>query len=86
MSDIKVYKMNDYEWWASKLSIEDTEAFYEKEIGEVNDLEDIEECDIDKEGMWWELEDGDSKWVTFREAIKLSREYIEPFCIASTEW
>jgi hypothetical protein len=58
MGDITVYKLNEYEWWASKLSIEETEAFYEKEIGEENDIEDIEECNIDKEGMWWEIETG----------------------------
>jgi hypothetical protein len=56
MSDIKVYKMNDYEWWASNLSAEETNAFYKQEIGEENDLEDIEECDIDKDGMWWTLD------------------------------
>jgi hypothetical protein len=56
MGDISVYKMNDYEWWTSKLSADDTEAFYEKEIGEKNDIEDIKECGIDKEGMWWTLD------------------------------
>lgn len=57
MGEIKVYKMNDYEWWASKLSIEETEKFIREEIGGKNDIEDIEECDIDKEGMWWPTED-----------------------------
>lgn len=57
MSQISVFKMNDYEWWASRLSIEETEKYYEKEIGEENEIEDIKECDIDKEGMWWDTED-----------------------------
>ena len=59
MSDIKVYKMNDYEWWASKLSIQETLDFYLKETGldeEENPLEDIKELDIDKEGMWWQTD------------------------------
>lgn len=56
MGDIKVYKMNDYEWWASDLTAEETNAFYKKEIGEENSIEEIEECDIDKEGLWWVLE------------------------------
>lgn len=57
MSQISVFRMNDYEWWASKLSIEETEKYYEKEFGEENQIEDILECDIDKKGMWWETED-----------------------------
>ncbi len=118
-----VYKMNDYEWWASKLSIEETEDFIEKEIGGENDLDDIEECDIDSEGMWWQTEEkedldklGDAddlidyeiisgqtrrkvsfgnlmrrdgevfKYIPFRIALMKSGEYVEPFCIASTEW
>jgi lysyl-tRNA synthetase class II len=58
MRNIKVYKMNDYEWWASDLSAEETNELYKQEIGEENDLEDIEECDIDKEGLRWNLESG----------------------------
>lgn len=57
MSNIKVYKMNDYEWWASKLGKKETNEFYKKELRlteEDNPSEDIKECNIDKEGMWWE--------------------------------
>lgn len=60
MNDIKVYKMNDYEWWASKLNKRETLDFYLKETGldeDENPLEDIIECDIDTEGMWWETKD-----------------------------
>lgn len=60
MNDIKVYKMNDYEWWASKLNKRETLDFYLKETGldeDENPLEDIIECDIDNEGMWWLTED-----------------------------
>lgn len=58
MGEVKVYKMNDYEWWASKLSPEETEAFYNRETGEVNDFDEIRECDIDSEGLWWTFEPG----------------------------
>lgn len=57
MSNIKVFKMNDYEWWASKWNKEETNEFYKKEIGEENSLEEIRECDLDKEGMWWNTGD-----------------------------
>lgn len=60
MNDIKVYQMNDYEWWASKLDKRETLDFYLKETGvteEENPLEDIRKCDIDKECVWWETTD-----------------------------
>lgn len=57
MEGIKVYKMNDYEWWASKLSIEETAKFIENEIRRENDLDDVKECDLDKDGMRWPTED-----------------------------
>lgn len=60
MDNIKVYKINDYEWWASKLDKRKTLDFYLKETGieeEENPLEDITECDINQEGMWWETND-----------------------------
>lgn len=57
MEEIKVYKMNDYEWWASKLSIEETEDFIEKKIGGENDLDYVEECNLDKDGMWCPTEE-----------------------------
>jgi len=60
MSDVKVYKMNDYEWWASKWDKERTNEFYLKEYEldeEENPVEEIEEYDLDKEGMWWDTID-----------------------------
>lgn len=57
LEKINVYKMNDYEWWASKWNVNDTNEYYKKEYGlteEENTTEEIEECDLDKEGMWWE--------------------------------
>lgn len=60
MKNIKVYKMNDYEWWASKLDKRETLDFYLKEMGmdeEDNPIEDIEEINIDEKGMWYETHD-----------------------------
>lgn len=59
MNSIKVYKMNDYEWWASRLDPRETLDIYLKEYGleeEDNPIDYISECDIDKEGMWWQTE------------------------------
>ena len=57
MENIKVYRMDDYEWWASKWDKKRTNDFFNEEYGTDNEVEDIRECDIDKEGMWWETTD-----------------------------
>ena len=60
MNNIRVYQMNDCEWWASKLDKRATLNFYLKETcltEEENPIEEVRECDIDKEGMWWETDD-----------------------------
>lgn len=57
MENIKVYRMDDCEWWASKWDKERTNDFFNEEYGTDNELEDIKECDIDKEGMWCETAD-----------------------------
>lgn len=57
IAEIKVYKMGDHEWWATKWSKEKTREYYVKECGldeEDVPIEDIKECDLDTEGMWWE--------------------------------
>ena len=57
---MKVYKMNDYEWIASNWDARKTLDWYLKETGlseEDNPLEDVRECDLDKDGMWWECLD-----------------------------
>lgn len=51
-SDIKVYKMNEYEWLASKWSIEKTNEWYENHFDD-NPIEDVKECNLDTEGMWY---------------------------------
>lgn len=58
--DVKVFRMDDYEWWATKWDLERTHEYYIKEYGLDSEdclIEDVRECDIDKEGMWWETED-----------------------------
>lgn len=53
MESVKVYRMDDYEWWASKWDKEDTNNFFNEEYGTDNDLDEIRECDLDKNGMWY---------------------------------
>lgn len=50
-----VYRMNDYEWYASQLSIEETNEIYKKVTGvseEENPVEDITVSDIKKGIMY----------------------------------
>jgi hypothetical protein len=54
--EIKVFKMNEYEWYATKWSSEKTNDWYNKNI-EDNDIEDVELSDLDSEGMWYETND-----------------------------
>ncbi|WP_050636168.1 hypothetical protein [Candidatus Stoquefichus sp. SB1] len=113
---VKVYRMNDFSFVASDLSVEETNAWYEKEFDDVNDIEDIREVDLDSEGMWWLLTDENRiheflnecieetmtetkfgslmtrnynevfEFISYREALKRSGEYTEPYEIASTEF
>jgi hypothetical protein len=53
---VKIYKMNDYSWFASKWDMEKTNEYYNQKVDD-NDIEDVEECDLDKDGMWWETTD-----------------------------
>lgn len=57
MKELKVYKMNDYEWYITPLSIEETIKWYNKEFDDDITENDIEEADLDAEGMWWETTD-----------------------------
>lgn len=50
---MKVFKMNDCDWVASK-SMEEAIAWYKKETGVEDDELDVRECDLDNEGMWIE--------------------------------
>ncbi len=52
IDEVKVYQMNDYSWFASRLDKEKTNDCYEKHYGK-NDIEQVVECDIDNDGMWF---------------------------------
>ena len=55
-NEIRVFKMNEYVWYASKWSSEETNDWYNKNV-EDNDIEDVELVDLDSEGMWYETND-----------------------------
>lgn len=55
--NIKVYRMDEYEWWASTWSEEDTNKFFNEFYGTDNSVEDIEECNLEEIGMWIETTD-----------------------------
>lgn len=61
MENIKVYKMNDYEWWVSKNGVEELICWYRENIDDSFTYEEmlgeVKECNLDKEGMWWETKD-----------------------------
>ncbi len=59
-NEIKVYRMNDYEWWASKWGKKATNEYYKKTMGvseEDNPVEQVLQCDLDMDGMWYTTED-----------------------------
>lgn len=54
--NLKVYKMDDYEWWISDKSEEETIESYVKEYGGNSryfaNIDDIEECNLECDGMF----------------------------------
>lgn len=58
--EIKIYNMDDCEYWISDLSEEETAKIYCEEyglkLGEDINVEEIEECDLDNGGMYWNFE------------------------------
>ena len=59
-SYLKVFKMNDYEWWCSHEDLKEFYPWYLKEHGldpADNPIDDITESNIDKEVMWWLFDD-----------------------------
>lgn len=53
VENVKVYRMDDCEWWASKWNEEETNKFFNEEYGTENEIEDVKECNMDKDGMWY---------------------------------
>ncbi|WP_252251274.1 hypothetical protein [Clostridium sp. VAP52] len=56
-NELKVYKLNDYEWYITPWDLEDTLKWYNEEYEDNVIKEDIIESNLDTEGMWWETED-----------------------------
>ena len=58
--NLKVYKMDDYEWWVSDKSKEETIESYVKEYGEDSrcfaNIDNIEECNLKNDRMFWDFE------------------------------
>jgi len=54
MKNIKVYKMDEYDWVATDKSFDETVEWYGKlsEPMDEEQIEDISECDISTEGFW----------------------------------
>lgn len=57
MNNLKVYKLNDYEWYVTPWSIEKTLEWYNKEFDDDLTKDMVGECDIYNEGMWLETSD-----------------------------
>ncbi len=65
---MKVFKISECDWVCAKdfdVAIE----YYEGLTGESVDVEEIEECDIETEGSWVEVEEGVN--VTLEEALHI---------------
>ena len=62
--DVKVYRMNDYDFVASHLSLEATNEWYSKEYDN-NELDDVKELNIEIDWMWYEIKDMDEKAKIF---------------------
>ena len=49
---LKVYRVNDSDCWVTD-SLENLRKTYKEEIGEEIDEEELEDCDLDNDGMFW---------------------------------
>ncbi|XZN14526.1 hypothetical protein ACSW9O_15780 (plasmid) [Clostridium perfringens] len=55
---IRVFKMNEYEWYAAKLEYcEDINEWYISHIVDDNNLDNVELVNLDTNGVWWETKD-----------------------------
>jgi hypothetical protein len=52
MDKIKVYKINECDWIASKDTLKNTCKWYNEEMEEA-DYDEVEECNLEKNGMWF---------------------------------
>jgi hypothetical protein len=53
---MKIFRMNEFDWVCSK-DMESAIEWYEKQTGEPVDLDEVRECDLEKEGQYIDLED-----------------------------
>jgi len=67
--NVKVYQVNDMEWWATD-TIENLLVAYEEECGEEIILDDLEECDIDSEGMYYSFENNSEADIMIKIIMK----------------
>jgi len=74
MSEIKVYKMDEYNWVATKWNLEDTLKWYE-DLEEIDDkftkedIKNIQECNLETDGMWWEATEKDIEKLGDKEEL-----------------
>lgn len=65
LEDIKVFKMDDSEWIAAP-SLLHALVEYDKQVGlEIEYLQDIEQTNLEKEGMWSGEEISESEYIKF---------------------
>ena len=92
----RIYSNTDENWYATRLNYEDT-------LTAISDFEDLpkdeiylEECDIDKEGMWYPVDKNKAdtidtnkyqifegqleEYISFREALKRMKNETEEWC------
>jgi hypothetical protein len=68
--NINVYRLNEYEWWATKLSLGAFIGWYDKNIETIDDpamIEDITICDIEKDCMY------DTGSITFEDEAQYGK-------------
>ena len=92
----RIYSNADENWYASRLNYEDT-------LTAISDFEDLpkdeiylEECDIDKDGMWYHVDENKvdtidtskyqifegqlEEYISFREVLKRMRNETKEWC------
>lgn len=74
-----VYKMDEFSWFVTNLDFEATVEWYQKNITDLSEdeIEEIEECDIEKDGMWYITENEDDINRIGESDELLSKESIE---------
>lgn len=69
----KVFRMNECEWWAINGTKEDMISYYNENIDTIDEdnIDEVEECDIEQEGLWNELDMTDE----YKEKLKGHNEW-----------